>query len=329
MNQTCSRQQQATHSSHATWTISYSLGNQQLWTNCSQTSSSTFYYGQQEISQSATPSTSCRNVTNKGDCYEISLSDKYTTDVLHEAGMANSKPSPAPGTKVSNTDLEQPLNTEEHRAYRRAVGNLQWMTYTRPDISYATKELARSLTKPTTADQRKLKIHQRHTALQGLHPANGQNNGHHSRCRSLRRQRLGRMCNNPEVNFGLCHQVHGSSNTLRQPYTVNNSTQQRRSRTLRHQHRSNRSATHPKLLDGSTQQEESQHQNLRGLFKWEKHGNTDWIIKGSETHRVETSLYPTIGAQRRRANPKDQHGGKSVRRLHQVRCNTDALAASQ
>ena len=98
-----------------------------------------------------------RNITNKGDYYEVSLSDKYTTDLLHEAGMANSKAAPAPGTKVSNTDLEQPLNTEEHKAYRRAVGKLQWMTYTRPDISYATKELARSLTEPTTADQQKLK----------------------------------------------------------------------------------------------------------------------------------------------------------------------------
>ena len=98
-----------------------------------------------------------RNITNKGDYYEVSLSDKYTTDLLHEASMADGKPSPAPGTKVSNTDLEQPLNTEEHKAYRRAVGKLQWMTCTRPDISSATKELARSLTEPTTADQQKLK----------------------------------------------------------------------------------------------------------------------------------------------------------------------------
>ena len=98
-----------------------------------------------------------RNITNNGDYYEVSLPDKYTTDLLQEAGLANSKAAPAPGTKVSNTDLEQPLNTEEHKAYRRAVGKLQWMTYTKPDISYATKELARSLTEPTTADQQKLK----------------------------------------------------------------------------------------------------------------------------------------------------------------------------
>ena len=42
-------------------------------------------------------------------------------------------------------------------AYRRTVGKLQWMTYTRPDISYATKELATALQAPTTADQQKLK----------------------------------------------------------------------------------------------------------------------------------------------------------------------------
>ena len=71
--------------------------------------------------------------------------------------MLNCNASPAPGTKATSTDVEQPLTTEEHKAYRRAVGKLQWVTYTRPDISYATKELARSLTQPTTLDQQKLK----------------------------------------------------------------------------------------------------------------------------------------------------------------------------
>ena len=71
--------------------------------------------------------------------------------------MLNCNASPAPGTKTTSTDVDQPLTAEEHKAYRRAVGKLQWMTYTRPDISYATKELARSLTRPTTLDQQKLK----------------------------------------------------------------------------------------------------------------------------------------------------------------------------
>ena len=181
----------------------------------------------------------------------------------------------------------------------------------------ASKIFNRTNNSRSTEAEASTEIHQRNAALQVLHPTNGQNIGHHSRCRCLRRQRLGRMRNNAEVNFGLCHHKFMG-------------TQQRRSRTLRHQHRSNRrSTTHSKLLDGSTQQEESQHQDLHGLFKWEKHGNTDWIIKESKTHRVETSLYPTVGAQRRRANPQDQHGVKSGRHLHQVRCNRDALAASQ
>jgi len=54
-------------------------------------------------------------------------------------------------------DHEQALSVEEHAQYKRAVGKLQWVTYTRPDTSYATEELARALQKPTTADQQKQK----------------------------------------------------------------------------------------------------------------------------------------------------------------------------
>ena len=101
-----------------------------------------------------------RNITNRGDHYEISLSDEYVTTLLTETKLQDSKPAPAPGTsalKAATADHDQDLSTEEHSQYRRAVGKLQWMTYTRPDISYATKELARALQQPTTADQQKLK----------------------------------------------------------------------------------------------------------------------------------------------------------------------------
>ena len=99
-----------------------------------------------------------RNITNRGDYYEINLSDEYTTTLLTEMNLHDSKP--APGTaalKTPTAEHEQHLTAEEHAQFRRAVGKLQWMTYTRPDISYSTKELARSLQQPTTADQQKLK----------------------------------------------------------------------------------------------------------------------------------------------------------------------------
>ena len=100
-----------------------------------------------------------RNICNKGDYYEISLADSYTTELLEEASMLNCNSAPAPGNNTLNatSEMEQELNKEEHAAYRRMVGKLQWMTYTRPDIGFATKELARALTQPTTADQQKLK----------------------------------------------------------------------------------------------------------------------------------------------------------------------------
>ena len=75
--------------------------------------------------------------------------------------MSTCNPAAAPGIaslkSTATAEHEQPLSTDEHAAFRKAVGKLQWMTYTRSDISYATKELARSLTAPTTADQQKLK----------------------------------------------------------------------------------------------------------------------------------------------------------------------------
>ena len=82
-----------------------------------------------------------RNISSKGDYCEISLATAYTTEMLKEAGMLNCNASSATGTKSTSTDVEQPLTQEEHKAYRRAVGKPQWMTYTRPDISYkyATK----------------------------------------------------------------------------------------------------------------------------------------------------------------------------------------------
>ena len=49
------------------------------------------------------------------------------------------------------------LDHEQHKRYRRIVGKLQWLAYTRPDIAYSTKELARDLTAPTELSQKRVK----------------------------------------------------------------------------------------------------------------------------------------------------------------------------
>ena len=101
-----------------------------------------------------------RNITNRGDYYELGLADSYNNTLLEESKMENCKAATAPGTAALITptaEHDQPLSEEEQRAFRGAVGKLQWMTYTRPDICYATKELARALQQPTSADQQKLK----------------------------------------------------------------------------------------------------------------------------------------------------------------------------
>ena len=57
----------------------------------------------------------------------------------------------------ATTEDEAPLDHEQHKQHRRLVGKIQWLAYTRPDISYGAKELARSLQAPTKLDNKKLK----------------------------------------------------------------------------------------------------------------------------------------------------------------------------
>ena len=114
-----------------------------------------------ELAMEQTISFLGRDITNKGDHYEISLSKEYTATTLEEAGMTTCKVATTPGTaanKSSNDDNDNiPVDKDEHALYRRIVGKLQWMTYTRPDLSFATKELARSLQQPTYLDMKKMK----------------------------------------------------------------------------------------------------------------------------------------------------------------------------
>ena len=73
--------------------------------------------------------------------------------------MTTCNAAPASGISLRKTTIEDQtvLDPEQHSAYKRLVGKIQWLAYTRPDISYGAKELARSLQATTQMDNKKLK----------------------------------------------------------------------------------------------------------------------------------------------------------------------------
>ena len=100
-----------------------------------------------------------RRITNKGDHFEISLNNNYINDILQEANLHKATPAVTPGATTSTSTPEQDelLDKQEHAQYRRLVGKLQWLSYTRPDLSFAVQELARSLQQPTVRDKQRLR----------------------------------------------------------------------------------------------------------------------------------------------------------------------------
>jgi histone deacetylase 1/2 len=77
---------------------------------------------------------------------------KYTSDLLHRVGMRNCKPM---NTLMSSTDKlsiydGDPLGPKDITEYRSIVGALQYLTLTRPHISFAVYNVCQFLHKPTT-----------------------------------------------------------------------------------------------------------------------------------------------------------------------------------
>lgn len=100
-----------------------------------------------------------RLISNCGNYLELKLSNGYIESVLKEADMANCSPATTPGTSTNKHTSEdsESLSIEKHRAYKRMVAKLQWLTYRSPNIAYSTKELARGLQQPTTHHWKKVK----------------------------------------------------------------------------------------------------------------------------------------------------------------------------
>ena len=75
---------------------------------------------------------------------------RYIEELLKRTEMLNTKPSPTPaivGNKFSKTDGEVLANPTH---YRSIVGALQYLTNTRPDISFIVNKLSQFLQTPST-----------------------------------------------------------------------------------------------------------------------------------------------------------------------------------
>ena len=90
-------------------------------------------------------------IKRNGD--ELHLSqEKYATDLVARAGLQGCKPAPTPLSSSEKLSLTEGnlLNQEDSTRYRSMVGALQYLTLTRPDISFAVNKVCQFLHAPTT-----------------------------------------------------------------------------------------------------------------------------------------------------------------------------------
>ena len=80
---------------------------------------------------------------------------QYTISILRLLKMANCKPLSTP-CPLSCSAVSHKY-TEDSHLYRRIVGALQYLSFTRPDISYAVNQACRSMHSPQPADWIRLK----------------------------------------------------------------------------------------------------------------------------------------------------------------------------
>jgi histone deacetylase 1/2 len=76
---------------------------------------------------------------------------KYALDLLHRVSMENCRPTSTPLATAERLarDSGTALSTEDAFRYRSVVGGLQYLTLTRPDISFAVNKVCQFLSQPT------------------------------------------------------------------------------------------------------------------------------------------------------------------------------------
>jgi hypothetical protein len=82
----------------------------------------------------------------------ILTQEKYVNDLLTRVGMAQCKPVSSPLSTSEKLSLHEgtALGPKDATNYRSVVGALQYLTLTRPDISFAVNKVCQFLHAPTT-----------------------------------------------------------------------------------------------------------------------------------------------------------------------------------
>lgn len=76
-------------------------------------------------------------------CVDLFLSQhKYIQDLLQTTNMIGAKDVLAPLSTSTSLHLIDGTATMDSTEYRRVIGNLQYLSLTRPDISYAVNKLS-------------------------------------------------------------------------------------------------------------------------------------------------------------------------------------------
>ena len=78
--------------------------------------------------------------------------EKYATDLLSRVGMKNCKPAPTPLSSTEALSLHEGtlLGPDDATQYRSIVGALQYLTLTRPDLSFSVNKVCQYLHAPAT-----------------------------------------------------------------------------------------------------------------------------------------------------------------------------------
>lgn len=78
--------------------------------------------------------------------------EKYTNDIIDRIGMRNCKTMNTPMASDAKLSLDDgdPPSAEDATSYRSIVGALQYLTLTRPDISFSVNKVCQFLHAPTT-----------------------------------------------------------------------------------------------------------------------------------------------------------------------------------